>query len=1011
MSTLLENLAPYGVISEQIRLFQGREDPALLPYSTLTGPTAGRDEALLALQGVYEWQASPLIYLVDGARLDGEDHLRVLRRLVALRGDADYLGVVEPGCLTIHAVGLDKTRRSSFEIKRIRSTEPDARVTFSSLAMGALQPPSPSRPLVTATLLAVIDECASGLQEHGISPLDALSLTGRAVFTRFLADRRLLPPNLAAGHADLFSTPTRSRATSEWLDQTFNGDFLPLKDLRWGSMPRATCRHLSNVMHRAPGGQLHLGWDSGWAHLDFAHVPVGVLSRAYESFVHKRQQARGRREGVYYTPAVLAERMVRESFCALRTEGCAHRARVLDPSVGAGVFLLATFRQLVAEHWLASGCRPDTIALRRILQDQLRGFDINEEALRFAALGLYLMAIELDANPEPVEKLQFSALRGTVLHYVGDNHHRQCAGSLGPRVGDEHAATYDLVIGNPPWTGSTRYPAQPWQEVEATVAAVAVERGLSTPPRLPNRVQDLPFVWRAMEWARPEGQIALALHGRLLFQQGDGMPEARAALFNTLDVTGVVNGAELRETDVWPGVRAPFCLLFARNRLPRPTSAFRFVSPRLEGALTAGGRLRIDSANAHQITHDELVQEPRLFKILFRGTELDREVLARMKQEALPTLEAYWASLFGWKQKGRLRQSGNGYQCLRRSSRKKKGALLAGDDARNFLGWPELSTKHPNRLLLDAESLDRFDQERVHRLRDPSIYEGPLLLVREAPRVGRGRLGVSVVLDRAIFNQSFFGYCANGHPQAQLLVRYLALLLSSHVSLWYALITSGRFGVEREAVEKAIIDQTPVRPLESLQPDLHGRIVPLFEAVARQPSEENWADVDHWAAEVYGLGEDDLSTIEGTLSMELPFAKSLAAAQRIVAHIDVGGFLDGLDESLRPWVEREGASLDLSFATTPQDTPWLALRVRALAAQDSTVGLVQEQAGTEGWWDAIHVADSLGATELFHPVPETRTLWVARLRFARHWTRNAARLCARRIIWRHLDSLLGEGDP
>ena len=78
----------------------------------------------------------------------------------------------------------------------------------------------------------------------------------------------------------------------------------------------------------------------------------------------------------------------------------------------------------------------------------------------------------------------------------------------------------------------------------------------------------LPFVWRAMEWAKPDGQISFALHARLLFAQGDGMPAARQALFEALDVTSVVNGTELRQTKVWPHILAPFCILFGTNRNP-----------------------------------------------------------------------------------------------------------------------------------------------------------------------------------------------------------------------------------------------------------------------------------------------------------------------------------------------------------------------------------------------------------------------------------------------------------
>ena len=69
----------------------------------------------------------------------------------------------------------------------------------------------------------------------------------------------------------------------------------------------------------------------------------------------------------------------------------ASRPVILDPAVGGGIFLLSAFRELVAEHWRADGKRPDTDMLRRILYEQMVGFDVNEAALRFSALGLYLL--------------------------------------------------------------------------------------------------------------------------------------------------------------------------------------------------------------------------------------------------------------------------------------------------------------------------------------------------------------------------------------------------------------------------------------------------------------------------------------------------------------------------------------------------------------------------------------------------------------------------------------------
>src|ERR1700736_6973587 len=65
--------------------------------------------------------------------------------------------------------------------------------------------------------------------------LEVLSTTGRALFFRFLVDRRIVQPSELAEISpkadklkDAFSNAEKAAATSCWLDETFNGDLLPL---------------------------------------------------------------------------------------------------------------------------------------------------------------------------------------------------------------------------------------------------------------------------------------------------------------------------------------------------------------------------------------------------------------------------------------------------------------------------------------------------------------------------------------------------------------------------------------------------------------------------------------------------------------------------------------------------------------------------------------------------------------------------------------------------------------
>ena len=170
------------------------------------------------------------------------------------------------------------------------------------------------------------------------------------------------------------------------------------------------------------------------------------------------------------------------------------------------------------------------------------------------------------------------------------------------------------------------------------------------------------------------------------------MPQAREALFESLDVTGVVNGAELRQTKVWPEVAAPFCLLFARNRTPAPEAGFRFVSPRLEPSLNDAGTMRIDAISASLVTADQISRRPETLEILFRGGDLDLHLIERGETGRLVTIGDYWERHFG-REEGRLRFTGNGYQRLGEDSSRtrKTGDGLPGRSAEYLHGLPEIT--------------------------------------------------------------------------------------------------------------------------------------------------------------------------------------------------------------------------------------------------------------------------------------------------------------------------------
>jgi len=921
-----------------------------------------------------------------------------------MRGDAPYLGVVRPGQLTIHRISLDADTRDQTRISFPAGAE------FSVLPILGNERPqvaTNSRKWISNVILRLLEESIGELTaDCGVGENDAISLVGRALFTRFLGDRGLLVGLPISGGAEdiaiLFDQRDRAQKTCEWLDDTFNGDLLPLSAKLIGSLPDKAFLTLGNILRRAAGGQLSLVWEEKWANLDFAHIPVGVLSQAYEHYLRKHSPEKQRKEGGYYTPPVIAKMMVDGAFHALRRDGNAHEARILDPAAGAGVFLLSAFRQLVAERWRHDQERPATKTLREILYGQIVGFDINESALRFAALGLYLMSIELDPDPHPVEKLRFNEkLDGRVLYKFGEGDSVSASlslGSLGSEVGEEHIGRYDLVIGNPPWASGTGLPD--WPQVVKRVARIAQERCSElASPKLPNEVLDLPFVWRAMEWARPGGQIAFALHARVLFEQGDGMREARISLFSALDVTGILNGAEVRQSNAWPEVSAPFCLLFGRNQVPPPGAEVRFVSPHLEDSLNGAGGLRVDAANAETITSEQIIHRPEILKILFRGTQLDVEVYDRLMSRKLCRLGAFWEP-GGAIPKGERRFAGNGYQKLRDSSRiRKKGDGIPGVPASYLWDLRKPTAEAMSRILVDIHGSPMFREERIHDKRPRELFLGPKLIVHESPPVQTARIRATVTDADLIFNQSYYGYSALKHPDGKRYVRYLAMLVGSKFALWYALVTSGKFGFERETVEKFVIDSLPVPPFDDLDLSAREQIDSLFASVAAEDTESAWERVDEWAASLYGLRKRDLEVIADTLKFGLPYAANRTAAQTPPEGSEIEAFCKVVSSDLNSLARRVGKKVFAKRVHLPMASPWEFVRVGTEGGSDSRL--------MDEWREILRIADQNAATEVIYPVPTEHCLWLARLGQARYWSRSQAHLVARRIAWEHMGVLLG----
>ena len=229
-------------------------------------------------------------------------------------------------------------------------------------------------------------------------------------------------------------------------------------------------------------------------------------------------------------------------------------------------------------------------------------------------------------------------------------------GSLGPEVPDRFNGVFDVVMGNPPWT---RLRAEKRKKDEdnkaekkrlnalvgeftAITRRVLIARGLDDIAEglhNPGQQSRLALCLACGGMGKAGGMIAMALPGRILLKQSDQGKAARTALFRGLKITGIINGSNLSDTDVWPKMNQPFMLFFARNAVPPPDHRFYFATPVLESPLNDRGLFRIDYQSAEPVAANAVVEKPWLLKTLAVGTLLDADLMDSITSQEWKTVE------------------------------------------------------------------------------------------------------------------------------------------------------------------------------------------------------------------------------------------------------------------------------------------------------------------------------------------------------------------------------------
>jgi type I restriction-modification system DNA methylase subunit len=271
----------------------------------------------------------------------------------------------------------------------------------------------------------------------------AQKVLDRCIFIRFIEDR--------AGRSNLKRLLSYQGKVSNLIDlfdfytDSLNGDIFEK-----GDIPQDISQQIIEQLGLIFGETYtYLGGQRTLSPYNFKKIPIILISNIYETFLSGTLR---RNEGIVFTPENIVDYMVDKIFFESKIKHLIENGKyptILDPSCGSGIFLVKFFAKLINAYQCKNGRKPMLEDKANIVQSFLFGIDKNNDALRIAALSLYLKIIE-EETPETIDERLF----GTSEHHfmfpgLKKNGNLVNADALFDDA--FNGKQFDIIVGNPPW--------------------------------------------------------------------------------------------------------------------------------------------------------------------------------------------------------------------------------------------------------------------------------------------------------------------------------------------------------------------------------------------------------------------------------------------------------------------------------------------------------------------------------------------------------------------------------
>ncbi|MBN1186825.1 MAG: N-6 DNA methylase [Bacteroidales bacterium] len=747
-------------------------------------------------------------------------------------------------------------------------------------------------------------------------------LLGRSLFALYLEDREIYPSkeNNEIIFFDLLKTPDKVYRRFNYLKEKLNGDLFPVSKqeerlIRYGKY----CNDILQIVRDCfYGNDVNTQQQVLWSMFQFQYIPIELISSIYEEFMSEEGQGEIRKKGAYYTPSMLVDFVLNEVLPWPDKNNTRYDLKILDPACGSGIFLVESYKRLIAR-WKYANIKEEVTkdVLEDILLNCIHGIELNPDAIKVAAFSLYLTMLNYTNPREVLTNVKFfkPLVRWSDKKELAERESNNPGNNLFQfNTFDDNLdvfkTRFDIVIGNPPWKMGS---------LEETVKKYISKHNL--PEQIMCAYLD------KMSSIAPREKIALVSTAKVLFNTMDVYEIFRKRFFKDNSVEAIINLSVIRDV-IFKNAKAPAAVIIYRSRESENNDTQKdhiiYCIPKSVKTIKNRQIIIIDASEIKYIPLHEITKNnSRIFKIAMWGNLRDMKLIERIKKiksidETIDKLEKG----IGLKKKEKTQPAGNPSLA--------QHYFIPPDRIQQYY-TPKRGLK---KLLKDHQK---------YRANRHNIFNKPIVLINEGSK--KSKFCCSYIDYKCAYKSSAYGISirkenVNFH-------KALVACLNSSLAEYYFFLTSSSWGIDKGGrVQNNDAISFPILPA-NMQKVTINKLSAILDKIikirnnnlvdAEQQIQNYYNQIDEIIFKEFGISNKDQNLIQDVLNYStiLHGRYKASHAENIVK--DLNPYVKTFTDAINSLLKFSGNQLWLEILETNNDRfPLKAIAIHSDRKEESS---------------------------------------------------------------------------